>query len=1358
MELNFKSILKKMKKEDQYSVIIENVNDITSLVILCSISIVNPTAAMVASISHSLLIKDKLTKIGQSLLEHFKDIEKSTTLFEIAYVLIHFSSFFDTLDEIFPDLLKNTKLSDIDKKFIIKRKLESAKQLIKDSDNFDEFDTSISNFELIKLSKSNLLNPKINLTQLYDLLIEGFIKFIQCLAIWDELDETQRDRLIGDINNIKENALIKFENQLITLSSEIEGFDKWLSRSEHKVLAQGQNDLQNNQIKIMDMMSSLNKGLNSTEFPQFFDKEIEKIKLRIDNKYLKIALEDIEMLEREYWDTLSSRQKYQLKSFEAELYLIRNEIDKGAELLIASYYCDKNAERALFNIALGHYLNKDINNAQKYTEEMLKQNPDNADANTINILITNSDVSTNELISKIPEDLLNVPKIAFHIAEFAKNKKEYEEAFKWYEIAIDNDHNNSYEMKAIYAKSLIIYVINNEIFYYSVQIPNDLIDKLNRALVLLRAAWKEVENSELNEMNVDWLSDIATIKHLLDESDEAIRILDKGLEISSENVLLLRNKGVVLLESGHTKESIQYLKKVLSDNPKSDIVFKLIYAYSQLKQFDEAVNNITKYLSQGIHQSDRIRAERSLFDLYYQIGERDKASETLKKYSSEIYKEIDQSRFHIYEKNYEESVKILDKLVSEKNKEFDSKDIFEIANGYYSSKDYNKASIYYEKVVDMDKYSPILFRFVDSLNNCSRKDEALTIIEKIRKSEGFIAEIINIEASILEEIGDLDKITEICEDGLSNNPDDYQLQLNLALYYIRQEEKEKIKSILQYPFVFDKLSLDQGFQLAYIFAENDRIEEAFNLIYELRRKFYDQEKTHLQYLRFFFSYDKLLSTKMKLINIEKVNNNCAVYINENSRKKIYVMDDREDTNLIRFKEIDTKHPLYLQLINKSIGDLLELEESPYSTKKITILDIMHKYTYAFNETLNNYNDFFPSGTGMFKISLNLPKNKTATKDDFAPIFKGADELKEKTNYFENLYKSNPIPISFISKQSGFHIFDVMFGFASNENIGIHCCIGDNSERQHALDKINYRKKIVLDMTSIFILHHLKLFEIINDQFDLAISQSTIDEIDVRLNKSKFSLGKDVISVGKIKDQYIKTEYSIEQSIKYYDTLNDLRKWLLKNCEIKTVEKRFEYNEEIINKLDNSIGKSSLDSIILSSYDNYILLSDDLRLRQLAISQFKIDCIWTQVLLMYLEKQDHISEDDYQIYLVDLVCMNYKHTFINHKTIIQATKLSQYNINYPFTKVITNLGGNFCDLISALRVVDQTIFEFYNVIVLELSRDTLIIKLLDSATKNRNASKFIHSLMIGISEKYKLHPIYRNYVLKLLKNWLEISFL
>jgi len=49
-------------------------------------------------------------------------------------------------------------------------------------------------------------------------------------------------------------------------------------------------------------------------------------------------------------------------------------------------------------------------------------------------------------------------------------------------------------------------------------------------------------------------------------------------------------------------------------------------------------------------------------------------------------------------------------------------------------------------------------------------------------------------------------------------------------------------------------------------------------------------------------------------------------------------------------------------------------------------------------------------------------------------------------------------------------------------------------------------------------------------------------------------------------------------------------------------------------------------------------------------------------------------------------------------------------------------------------------------------------LLDSATKNRNASKFIHSLMIGISEKYKLHPIYSNYVLKLLKNWLEISFL
>ena len=94
MELTFKNVLRALKKDNNYSEILNLTNNITSLLILCSISVINPTAAIVASISHSLLLKDKVSEIGKSLISHFKKFHSiDTSTFEIAYVLIHFTSF-----------------------------------------------------------------------------------------------------------------------------------------------------------------------------------------------------------------------------------------------------------------------------------------------------------------------------------------------------------------------------------------------------------------------------------------------------------------------------------------------------------------------------------------------------------------------------------------------------------------------------------------------------------------------------------------------------------------------------------------------------------------------------------------------------------------------------------------------------------------------------------------------------------------------------------------------------------------------------------------------------------------------------------------------------------------------------------------------------------------------------------------------------------------------------------------------------------------------------------------------------------------------------------------------------------------
>ena len=1182
--------------------------------------------------------------------------------------------------------------------------------------------------------------------------------------------------LIGIDKHLRINKIILKENNEYLLKiievlekSNVSEFNQKLLETINNQISDALQKIKENTEKILKSTTSIEERMKKLEekipdnlellgTTKYFEFGIERIKNRIDSNQLDVALEDLIQIEKDFWDKLTPNLKFKLKSYNAQIHLIKNEKDKGAELLIESYYCDKKAERALFNIAYGYYLKNDFKNASKYNDKILKNYPENADANTIKILLTNLNVSIDDLVKSIPERTHDIPKISFHIAEFARKKKKYEIAFIWFEKSIKKEKEYTYEIKAIYAKSLIEYVLNHEKFFNRIQLPDELVKKLEYAYTLINEACDKITNTELEKIHIDWLSDIALIRHLLNDSDEALKIIDKALKINNDDSLLNRNKAVILYESGIINDSIPYFEKVLNQNPNSDIVFNLALAYSRINQNEKAIEILFRYFKQKIPSHNKIRAERTLFDLYCQTNNIDKAEEILNKYTNLKYKKTDYARIFALQGKTKEALKILNELENDFIEDMDTKDIFELANGYYSIKEYKKASQYYEHVVDLNKYTPMLSRYIESLMKGGKKGEAYKICENIRKSEGFISELFSVETNILDEIGNLDKTIDIYEDALKNNPDDYQLLLNLAIYYMKQGNNEGVKSIIEYAFNFDKLTLDRGFQLAYLFAENERVEDAFELIYELRRKFYHEQKAHLQFAGFFFSYDSLLPKEIGLLDIDKVSANCAVLINENGQNKTYILDNRKDADLISLKEITKKHALYTLLINKRKGDEFEVEESPFSTKIIKILDVVHKYVYAFRETLDNYNDFFPNASGIYKISLSLPENEPAAMENVSPIFKGVDEQKERTDYFENLYKSNPIPISFVSGQSGISIFDNLYGFSSNEDIGIRCCAGDEDERQKAVSLINFDKTLVLDMVSIFTFYHLKLFEIIKSKFKIEITQSTLDTLDDIRKERKLSLGKKVITIGKKEDQYVRTIHSAEQNTKYYNSLCELQKWLQQNCNIKTCEKRFDFDEEMILKLEKTIGKSFIDSILIACDENNLLLSDDLYIRKISEDVFKSNGIWTQVLLMFLYNRNIINESDYHKYVIDLVCMNYRYISIDHNTILTAIKLAKFTIGYPLTKVLSMLGGNSCDLIPSLRVVDNTIYSLYNNIQDRVLSTTLINEVLKYSTEERDAKQYIHSLMTGIAHIYRLHPIYLKFVLGLLKDWLRLNLL
>jgi len=234
MDLTFKNVLKGVNNETYSKELLSSIDDITSLIILCSISFVNPPAAIVGAIANKLLLKKTITNIGNQFIKQFGKTTIDVRNYEIAYILIHFTSFFDTLSDKFPSIIREIGLSNSDKLFIINQGINTSKPNIEDLAEFKKYNTEIGDYELQKISSINKLSPEEYLIKLYDKLSEGFIDFLKKLMLWDNISLENREIMISEINDLKIEAINKFENQLITLTIKNSGFRSWLNRNENK--------------------------------------------------------------------------------------------------------------------------------------------------------------------------------------------------------------------------------------------------------------------------------------------------------------------------------------------------------------------------------------------------------------------------------------------------------------------------------------------------------------------------------------------------------------------------------------------------------------------------------------------------------------------------------------------------------------------------------------------------------------------------------------------------------------------------------------------------------------------------------------------------------------------------------------------------------------------------------------------------------------------------------------------------------------------------------------------------------------------------------------------------------------------
>jgi len=165
-----------------------------------------------------LAAKNELTKLGKGLFETLTRGDDTDFLahqrrLETSYALICFTSFFEALDHKLPDQLRNRlRLSPDEKQLILKGSLEKTN--IQQCPTGDMAQRSSERQPPFSVSfphpVQDLDSLKADLKILYTRLSKGFLAFLEKLALWDNTDASEKEKLLKDLGALPDLALIYF--------------------------------------------------------------------------------------------------------------------------------------------------------------------------------------------------------------------------------------------------------------------------------------------------------------------------------------------------------------------------------------------------------------------------------------------------------------------------------------------------------------------------------------------------------------------------------------------------------------------------------------------------------------------------------------------------------------------------------------------------------------------------------------------------------------------------------------------------------------------------------------------------------------------------------------------------------------------------------------------------------------------------------------------------------------------------------------------------------------------------------------------------------------------------------------------
>lgn len=572
----------------------------------------------------------------------------------------------------------------------------------------------------------------------------------------------------------------------------------------------------------------------------------------------------------------------------------------------------------------------------------------------------------------------------------------------------------------------------------------------------------------------------------------------------------------------------------------------------------------------------------------------------------------------------------------------------------------------------------------------------IDFFDRLPRAVRDLDEIARSRASVVMRAGRYGEAEALFRSALKKRPDDPYLLLGLAEALHRLGKDNLEREVL---LAADENAMrgppEYRMHLAHALKRVGAPDRALRYAYSLVGCAPDNPKVVLGYVFL------ILGDKDQNINPEAplVAAGCWVQLqNESGESDDFVIDVGPSFFGIDVRSPD--HPSAKRVIGLKVGDDIYVDKGPMPAERWKVVGIKSKFLHLLHLAMEQFERKFPDATGMWRF--------TVKDNDISGMLAMIRQLSEARQETAKSYTEGCLPLAFVAKMMGGD--PASFAqYVRSHGGNIITCTGLDDEFAAAgkLASESRGRGAVLDLYTAWVAAEIGILGTLRSWFGrLLTPSSTIDAVDRLIAREEEGLAGRSGTIGWRDGQFYRQELTNDFVASQIAALHAIKNAILADCEVVSSILPNDVSDLALNVLD-LFGNHSLDPVYLARSEKMLLLSDDLRYREIARELADVRGLWLQVALNEAFKAGVVERPSVITAYVRLAARRHDHLRLD-AVILRDVYDRCSDGNLTEFEVLTRLiGGKHADMRSHAMVAGQFLAGLWkqNVISLKVQAAT-----------------------------------------------------